>query len=81
LQKELEKLGTERAVIAQTLSPEQTGIYDQLRQQRRGVAVASIVENACDACGSQLTLAQVQSERGASQLVRCPSCGRILYRN
>lgn len=81
LQKELEKLSTERAGIAHTISPEHIELYEQLRSQRQGVAVAGIADNACAACGAQLTPAQLQSVRAATQTSRCPSCGRILYGN
>ncbi len=53
--------------------------YETIRQQRRGVAVAEVLENACRACGTTLTAALQQNARHAMQLVYCPSCGRILY--
>ncbi len=81
LQKELEKLATERLGIAQTISQEHIQLYEELRSERRGVAIAGIAENACEACGAQLTPAQAQAVRLAAQIVRCPSCGRILYGN
>jgi predicted nucleic acid-binding Zn-ribbon protein len=55
------------------------GQYEALRRQRRGVAVAEVIENTCNACGTTLTAALQQSARHADQLVYCPSCGRILY--
>jgi uncharacterized protein len=79
LQKELQKLTTERSALIGSISPQNTALYDQLRLQRRGVAVATISDNTCDACGSRLTPAQAQDVRSASQMARCPSCGRILY--
>ncbi len=78
-QKELQKLSTERDALTGTISPENSSLYDQLRQQRRGVAVATITEDTCNACGARLTPAQAQAVRSASQMARCPSCGRILY--
>ncbi len=53
--------------------------YEALRRQRRGVAVAEVLENSCNACGTTLTAALQQSARHADRLVYCPSCGRILY--
>jgi predicted nucleic acid-binding Zn-ribbon protein len=81
LQKEMEKLFTERAAIAGPIPQDVLTLYDQLRQQRRGVAVAVISENSCSACGSSLSAAQMQSSRASSQIALCPSCGRILYGN
>ncbi|HEY5269759.1 MAG TPA: hypothetical protein VII97_05445 [Anaerolineales bacterium] len=79
LQKELEKLFSERAAAAGPIPLDALGLYDQLRQQRRGIAVAVISENSCSACGSGLSAAQMQSSRASKQMALCPSCGRILY--
>jgi predicted nucleic acid-binding Zn-ribbon protein len=79
LQKELEKLFAERAAVSSPIPPDALGLYDQLRQQRRGLAVAVISENSCSACGAGLSAAQIQSSRSSGQMTVCPSCGRILY--
>jgi uncharacterized protein len=79
LQKELEKLLSERAAAVGPIPPDALNLYDQLRQQRRGMAVAVISENSCSACGSGLSAAQMQSSRASGQMAFCPSCGRILY--
>jgi predicted nucleic acid-binding Zn-ribbon protein len=79
LQKELQKLFAERGANAGTIPAEALGLYDQLRQQRRGIAVAVISDKSCSACGSGLSPAQIQASRSSSQIALCPSCGRILY--
>jgi hypothetical protein len=79
LQKEHQKLTTERTALIGTISTDNVGLYDQLRHQRRGVAVSTVSDNTCEACGSRLTPAQAQSVRSAGQMALCPSCGRILY--
>lgn len=78
LQKELEKYRAERQAIVVNLSAANLELYQQLRQSRRGVAVASIAESACSACGAALPPAIQQAARSSSQITRCPSCGRIL---
>ncbi len=79
LKKNLERLVIERQVAASTVNPADIGLYEQLRQTRRGVAVAKVSSQACGACGSLLTPALVQAVNSTNQLVRCTSCGRILY--
>ena len=79
LQKELDKLFSERAATAGPIPPGVIKVYDDLRQQRRGLAVAVISDNSCSACGSGLSAAQMQSSRAIGQMAFCPSCGRILY--
>ncbi len=79
LEKEKQKLGTERSALIGTITDANSNLYDQLRNQRRGVAVATISDDTCDACGCHLTPAQAQTVRSATEMARCPSCGRILY--
>jgi uncharacterized protein len=77
----LENLKAERSATYNTISPALLEKYESLRIKRRGLAVTTISDNACDACGSGLTPAQAQAVRMAVQLVECPSCGRILFSN
>jgi len=79
LQKELQTLATERSALVESIDPADLDLYDQLRREHRGVAVTTISDNACDACGSRLTPAHAQAVRSAGQAARCPTCGRILY--
>jgi predicted nucleic acid-binding Zn-ribbon protein len=79
LRNDLERFFVERNAVGGAIPPAELGLYDELRQQRRGVAVAVIGDNSCGACGSNLSLAQIQSARSSGQMTLCPSCGRILY--
>jgi predicted nucleic acid-binding Zn-ribbon protein len=79
LKADLQVLAHEREAAAVSIPPEDISIYDQLRKQRRGIAVARLADNSCAACGSTLNAALVQAARSPSQISRCTSCGRILY--
>jgi uncharacterized protein len=79
LKTDLERFFVERNAVAGAIPPTELALYDQLRQQRRGIAVAVIGDKSCGACGSTLSLAQIQSARSSGQMTLCPSCGRILY--
>jgi predicted nucleic acid-binding Zn-ribbon protein len=81
LEKELERLGIERRAVFGNLAGASVEIYDQLRKQRRGIAVTKVNDSACEACGTTLTPSQQQSARSTSQFFYCPSCGRIMYSN
>jgi len=76
---DLDRFFVERNAVEGTIPPTELTLYDQLRQQRRGIAVAVIGDKSCGACGSTLSLAQIQSARSSGQMTLCPSCGRILY--
>lgn len=79
LVKETGRLETERSATADSIAEEDLTMYMKLRQQRRGVAVAKVSDNACSACGSTLNAALLHMARSPSQIVRCDVCGRILY--
>jgi uncharacterized protein len=77
--KDLERLNEEREAAVNPIDNRLLEMYDGLRQQRRGVAVAEISDHACAACGATLRASLQQNARSATQLFHCPSCGRILF--
>jgi predicted nucleic acid-binding Zn-ribbon protein len=79
LNKDIQRLITERHAITESLSADHKNHYELLRQQRRGVAVTRVLDNACGSCGTTLTPALIQASRSPNQISHCPSCGRILY--
>jgi len=81
LHKDLERLYSERQAVVTDIANQALSTYEQLRKQKRGIAITTIAENSCEACGTTLTASQQQSARSTSQLFHCPTCGRILYAN
>jgi len=79
LHKDLERLNSERQAVMSDIAQRMMATYNQLRQQRRGLAVTTLSDGSCAACGTTLTPSQLQNARSTSQLFYCPSCGRILY--
>jgi predicted nucleic acid-binding Zn-ribbon protein len=76
---QIERLESERKATMPPISATDLALYEQLRKVRNGVAVVKISSRACGACGATLTAALIQSTQSTGQLVRCPTCGRILY--
>lgn len=79
LSNQITHLETDRQVATGMLTNEDLTIYEGLRKQRRGIAVAKAVDKSCSACGSPLSPALVQQAETSPILVRCPTCGRIIY--
>jgi uncharacterized protein len=79
LMRNVERLQAERQAAISDLAAQTLEMYEGLRSRRRGIAVAEVSDGACEACGTNLTAALQQSARSTSQVVFCPSCGRILY--
>ena len=81
LRKNLERLNSERQAVVTDIAGQTLNVYDQLRKQKRGLAITTIADSSCEACGTTLTASQQQNARSTSQLFHCPTCGRILYAN
>jgi hypothetical protein len=76
---EVGHLQAERQAEISSIPAEDLALYQNLRQQRRGVAVARVTDKTCAACGSTLSTALLHASRSPNQLTRCDTCGRILY--
>jgi len=81
LRKDLERLNSEHQAVVTDIATQALSIYEQLRKQKRGIAVTTVADSSCQACGTTITQSQQQSVRSNSQLFHCPTCGRILYAN
>ncbi|MCI0521066.1 MAG: hypothetical protein L0Z70_12535 [Chloroflexi bacterium] len=79
LSAEVQRLESERSAAAAAIPESELKLYETLRTQRRGVAVAKVSDKTCAACGSTLNAALLHAARLPSQLTRCDVCGRILY--
>lgn len=79
LRSEVESLEAERQAIAHGMDSQSLERYDALRAQKRGIAVAMLVDGTCNACGAPLPPSQRQAAQIGDQLIHCPSCGRMLY--
>lgn len=67
------------ASAAAALSAREASLYEALKKVRGGVAVGRVERGLCRACGVALPSSQVQRARTTEELVRCNSCGRVLY--
>jgi predicted nucleic acid-binding Zn-ribbon protein len=73
------RLMGERQAALIPLSPESISLYQHLRDQKKGLAVALVDDGACSGCGTELRPAEVQAARSPHNIAYCSSCGRILY--
>ncbi len=79
LENEQQRLMLEKQAIVTQIPPATLAEYKKLREKKQGIAVASVEDSSCSACGAGLTPAQCQSARSPSMIFYCPSCGRIIY--
>jgi len=79
LDAQLARLVGERAKEAAIVPPPVLGRYEQILKQRRGVAVARMSGEICEACHVRLRPTVAQQVRRNTDIVQCDSCSRILY--
>lgn len=79
LQRDISRLENERKATTNSIPDGDLTIYEQLRVQRRGIAVALVKDNFCAACGTTLSAALLYEARSPNKLTRCDTCGRFLY--
>jgi predicted nucleic acid-binding Zn-ribbon protein len=77
----LEQFTEEREAALAPIESSMLQIYEYLRRQKHGVAVAEVHDNSCASCGATITASLQQNARSQKQLANCPSCGRILFAN
>jgi predicted nucleic acid-binding Zn-ribbon protein len=79
LRDRLGALSVERDEIRKVISSKNLAVYDGLRIQKRGQAVALLENGICQGCRVALPTSLVQRVRRGTELVQCGSCQRILY--
>lgn len=72
-------LKVQREEKIRRLPEDERRLYEDLQDTRQGVAVASVSNGACSACGATLSTRLMQDARSPNRLARCTNCQRILY--
>lgn len=82
IDRELERVGAERAAIAGDVAPDLLAEYETLRPQSGGIAIARLVGGSCGGC--HLSLSAVEVDRikklPPEAPAHCEECGRLLAR-
>jgi hypothetical protein len=79
--KELENIISDlkgkRQALASEIDPQLLTVYEELKKQK-GTSVAKVEQGICRGCRISLPINELQQVR-SGRMVRCSSCGRILY--
>ncbi len=70
-------LKEKRQSLITEIDPQAIEVYNELKKQKR-TAVARVEQGICRGCRISLPVSEMQQARSGS-LVRCSSCGRILF--
>jgi predicted nucleic acid-binding Zn-ribbon protein len=77
LEHTISALKEKREALASEIDPQVLTIYEELKKQK-GTSVAKVEQGICRGCRISLPVNELQQVRSGS-MVRCSSCGRILY--
>lgn len=75
-------LKKQREQVAERIAEPLLQRYEQMRQRKGGVAVATVENDTCSACHVQLpsgVLSTVIAQGKTDKQILCPTCGRLLY--
>lgn len=64
--------------LARELEPSLATTFVKIHQ-RHHTAIVPVIHSACAGCGMTLPISQAHAVRAATQLHRCPNCGRFIY--
>jgi len=73
----LSDLRQKRQLLLEEISPQAIELYQGLRREK-GIAVARVEQGICRGCRISLPTTELQRAR-SGDLVKCSSCGRILF--
>lgn len=73
----LSELRQRRQLLLEGIPPQALELYQGLRRER-GTAVARVEQGVCRGCRISLPVSELQQVKSGS-LVKCSSCGRILF--
>ena len=79
IEAELARLVGERVRETSGVPPPVLARYEQILKSRRGVAVARMTGESCEACHVRLRPTVTLQVRRNAEIVQCDSCSRILY--
>jgi hypothetical protein len=79
--KQLDELRAERAGLAKQVPDSLLKLYDRVAKKWHGAALAEVQDSRCTRCYITLRPQLVQNLRSGDDVIRCESCGRILFVN
>jgi len=79
LKERLERVRSERHALVPALDPAAFATFELVARRRNGVAVAEAREGVCTICHVRLRPQVFNTIRRNDDIIRCDSCGRILY--
>lgn len=78
MEQNLQSLEQKRSAQITRLKPEDISLYDSLKTQKAGNAIAKVEQGRCMGCRLNLSINQLQRLRTENTPRYCDNCGRML---
>lgn len=72
------ELKGERAQLVEAVGADIMAVYDRIARAKQGVALAHLVDGACNTCRTKIDPSKVLVLRSEYPLSQCPHCGRLM---
>ncbi len=79
MQDQLKVKESQRGRLTPDVRPDILGRYDRIVQNKEGVAIVAIKDQACGGCYMHVTEQKLNTLKICDQMVYCDQCARILY--
>ncbi len=79
LERDMERLEIEREAALANVQEEDVATYETIKERVGGFPIAVAKDGTCGVCGMTIPGSKAQRVRGGDEIIRCESCGRILY--
>ncbi|HZD80137.1 MAG TPA: YscO family type III secretion system apparatus protein [Actinomycetota bacterium] len=78
IEEDLSRRSSEREGLLPAFDRELLDLYEEIRAQKKGVAVARLVDGVCQACHEQLSAMEIDRLKRTQDVRRCEYCRRLL---
>lgn len=78
IEKDLQAKAADREALLPLFDAELLELYEDLRQQKKGIGAAPLVDGVCGGCHEKLSAMELDKLRRADGIARCEYCRRIL---
>ncbi|MDO8674995.1 MAG: C4-type zinc ribbon domain-containing protein [Candidatus Omnitrophota bacterium] len=70
---------SQRGRLTPDVRPDLLGRYERILENKEGLAIVPVVDNACGGCFMHLTEQRIDQIKRSDQIVTCDMCARIVY--
>jgi len=79
LQQHIKTYLLERNTVIPQITASLLQIYENFRKSKNNIAISTIVDDSCSACGNTFSPAEIQKIKSSIDEFYCQICGRIVY--